>query len=939
MARDSDDRRWRRQNVGSVEDLDSSKALFEPGTSEQKRDLVKDPDTIPTERAELENINDDNALLDKIEKPNTLFRSCQSVSFDPLDDQIEGFVDEEQLGKENNSSTEHAGKVLLSLSTAKQSGGVPMLKGRRGSTSYGKEGSPETSNVSGSDGEQSDGANQAGVIDDLEGIRHETMKKFIKFISDANGKLEKGWEVEINRRYGRINKFFISPKKQRFRSRIEVAKFLGLHKTGQKLVQRKMPSSVHQESNAGLNQDNSAIIGNRQDLQLVPLVVNGSIEGGTDQGNAFSVPTSYRGKDFIPAKFNDKEKDFVNLEKGNQMRSEEGQRLDKNDTTDTKKAQPSPFVVSQRCQDVLRHIVSADKFAALCNMFHGVPAGFWDKGFQAKAPALVTGALNFQLVTTRMAAGAYGETPEMFIADLQQVWKNIHLVGNELILLADSLSKLSYRLYNEQVLTLLPEAEGREKSDGIGPLQENLSGEQTSPIHTHEPGQQPIDMSGHSSEEGVALKESGADDPSIRGDGEKDHFSDAGDAEKQSKSQVVLSLHALEVVESSLQPPLAVKNMQKSGARLQRTSVPKSKQTLKTASDESICKVCSLRDDDNLIVCRLCKVRYHINCLEAPLPNIPENVWCCHICAQSATDNYPGIKRSDQTGEIVSCDAQELPLVVEQKDKHAEHTSVKEIQEPSEAILKDGLCKICAKDDQQVRLCDSCDSAYHIHCLIPGLDEAPDGNWLCPMCNADGKKQVDLVSLHDIGYPVDAKHTLESSQPCAGSEQNGERAVVPVESNVVEYPATVAMDRICKVCGAGEDERLIICCDACAVYYHVSCLKPPLKKVPSATWYCPSCLCRVCKVDIDDDKILLCDACDEGYHTYCLSPPLQNIPEGCWYCPSCAVNEVLAGKTLVTRDSTIVASTVNSKMPTEELDRRELSKRKRKRADPKRATR
>eukprot|EP00249_Psilotum_nudum_P023665 c28947_g1_i3 orf=169-2403(+) len=744
MARDSDDRRWRRQNVGSVEDLDSSKALFEPGTSEQKRDLVKDPDTIPTERAELENINDDNALLDKIEKPNTLFRSCQSVSFDPLDDQIEGFVDEEQLGKENNSSTEHAGKVLLSLSTAKQSGGVPMLKGRRGSTSYGKEGSPETSNVSGSDGEQSDGANQAGVIDDLEGIRHETMKKFIKFISDANGKLEKGWEVEINRRYGRINKFFISPKKQRFRSRIEVAKFLGLHKTGQKLVQRKMPSSVHQESNAGLNQDNSAIIGNRQDLQLVPLVVNGSIEGGTDQGNAFSVPTSYRGKDFIPAKFNDKEKDFVNLEKGNQMRSEEGQRLDKNDTTDTKKAQPSPFVVSQRCQDVLRHIVSADKFAALCNMFHGVPAGFWDKGFQAKAPALVTGALNFQLVTTRMAAGAYGETPELFLTDMQQVWKNIHSIGNELIFLADSLSKAFDALYKEQVLSLFPGSEERERFD----------------------------------REPFVLKHC------LQG--------------KQLKNQTDFGLHPHQAVGAGSVSPHAMKGIRKPGGRVQSNRLFKmsgsfhSPLTLPISIEERACRICGMNQGTDCIVCSSCNAGFHTYCLTPSLAKLPDSEWCCPACAPSALDRrIAGVELSQKARVVSHSGAQNLSLVCELTGDHVNQTTAKMMGGIVKIMSNDSVCKACGKDDKDVLLCDSCESAYHMHCLTPALESIPEGNWYCPTCMATGRKPIDSF-VFGIQEAMPTECIEEPLHHCAVCERIGGNAIVPVESALVENPPVAA---------------------------------------------------------------------------------------------------------------------------------------------------
>nr|GMC55659.1 methyl-CpG-binding domain-containing protein 9 [Ipomoea batatas] len=50
----------------------------------------------------------------------------------------------------------------------------------------------------------------------------------------------------------------------------------------------------------------------------------------------------------------------------------------------------------------------------------------------------------------------------------------------------------------------------------------------------------------------------------------------------------------------------------------------------------------------------------------------------------------------------------------------------------------EGICKVCGmdKDDDNVLLCDSCDSEYHTYCLDPPLVRIPDGNWYCPSCVA-----------------------------------------------------------------------------------------------------------------------------------------------------------------------------------------------------------
>ncbi|XP_051122027.1 methyl-CpG-binding domain-containing protein 9 isoform X2 [Andrographis paniculata] len=49
---------------------------------------------------------------------------------------------------------------------------------------------------------------------------------------------------------------------------------------------------------------------------------------------------------------------------------------------------------------------------------------------------------------------------------------------------------------------------------------------------------------------------------------------------------------------------------------------------------------------------------------------------------------------------------------------------------------EEGLCKVCGldRDDDNVLLCDKCDSEYHRYCLNPPLKRIPEGNWYCPSC-------------------------------------------------------------------------------------------------------------------------------------------------------------------------------------------------------------
>ncbi|POY70604.1 hypothetical protein BMF94_6382 [Rhodotorula taiwanensis] len=45
--------------------------------------------------------------------------------------------------------------------------------------------------------------------------------------------------------------------------------------------------------------------------------------------------------------------------------------------------------------------------------------------------------------------------------------------------------------------------------------------------------------------------------------------------------------------------------------------------------------------------------------------------------------------------------------------------------------------------------------------------------------------------------------------------------------------------------------------------------------------------CEICNLDHDPDRIVLCEECDRGYHLSCLSPPLKQVPTAQFYCDKC----------------------------------------------------
>ncbi|XP_046278065.1 chromodomain-helicase-DNA-binding protein 3 isoform X8 [Marmota monax] len=125
-------------------------------------------------------------------------------------------------------------------------------------------------------------------------------------------------------------------------------------------------------------------------------------------------------------------------------------------------------------------------------------------------------------------------------------------------------------------------------------------------------------------------------------------------------------------------------------------------------------------------------------------------------------------------------------------------------------------CEVCQQGGEII-LCDTCPRAYHLVCLDPELDRAPEGKWSCPHCEKEGVQW-------------EAKEEDEEYEE--EGEEEGEKEE---EDDHMEY---------CRVCKDGGE---LLCCDACISSYHIHCLNPPLPDIPNGEWLCPRCTCPVLK--------------------------------------------------------------------------------------------
>uniref|UniRef100_A0A8D3BSC3 DNA helicase n=1 Tax=Scophthalmus maximus TaxID=52904 RepID=A0A8D3BSC3_SCOMX len=140
---------------------------------------------------------------------------------------------------------------------------------------------------------------------------------------------------------------------------------------------------------------------------------------------------------------------------------------------------------------------------------------------------------------------------------------------------------------------------------------------------------------------------------------------------------------------------------------------------------------------------------------------------------------------------------------------------------PSSSEAEDGdgyetdhqdYCEVCQQGGEII-LCDTCPRAYHMVCLDPDMEKAPEGTWSCPHCEKEGIQWEAREEGSDV------------------EEDNVEVGEMEEDDHHMEF---------CRVCKDGGE---LLCCDSCPSSYHIHCLNPPLPEIPNGEWICPRCTC------------------------------------------------------------------------------------------------
>ncbi|XP_051008570.1 autoimmune regulator isoform X6 [Acomys russatus] len=154
-----------------------------------------------------------------------------------------------------------------------------------------------------------------------------------------------------------------------------------------------------------------------------------------------------------------------------------------------------------------------------------------------------------------------------------------------------------------------------------------------------------------------------------------------------------------------------------------------------------------------------------------------------------------------------------------------------------------------------------------------------------------------------------------TSQHGRDEQKVGQQCGVPALPTLPSEPQIHQNDDECAVCHDGGE---LICCDGCPRAFHLACLSPPLREIPSGVWRCACCLqgrvqqnlsqpeesrpleppaeirgpapCARCGVCGDSVDVLRCTHCAAAFHWRCHFPTAVARPGTNLRCKSCSAD-------------------------------------------------
>ena len=154
-------------------------------------------------------------------------------------------------------------------------------------------------------------------------------------------------------------------------------------------------------------------------------------------------------------------------------------------------------------------------------------------------------------------------------------------------------------------------------------------------------------------------------------------------------------------------------------------------------------------------------------------------------------------------------------------------------------------------------------TALDVGTATPSLDRQPPSNQRvgCAVAASKDKERRDAILDLSRELQIQSKQLQLISADSKSKKRKRSRQDAKDRLLLDSFVEDEFQSQVCKTCGCGFGDVEMIVCDGCESLLHLSCLEPPLKRVPAGQWFCDDCL----KLDSETSSTVELEGCGDFF--------------------------------------------------------------------------
>jgi rhodanese-related sulfurtransferase len=217
----------------------------------------------------------------------------------------------------------------------------------------------------------------------------------------------------------------------------------------------------------------------------------------------------------------------------------------------------------------------------------------------------------------------------------------------------------------------------------------------------------------------------------------------------------------------------------------------------------------------------------------------------CGLSVKQVQYRWRGMKKWHENGlleaRIEECTAAALAEGIDLEAMNIAPVSATQTQQ----------CQICSNGAEPMLVCvGGCGSFFHRVCI--GLARTPKA-FFCDLCylneasTDDHRSRSHMAAQRPVTPGIVGAEDLNPSKQLPDARQKGvsRKRHAPLQEQYAKgddlQEEEEDDDELCVLCSSGADSARMLLCDGCDDGYHLDCLSPKMERIPSGSWFCPTC--------------------------------------------------------------------------------------------------